>query len=513
MPQIPAPEIGSRPDSRVGRDATPDIEAVTQPFQGAANALEGGAGQLEKLQQQADDATAKAKAMADNVATTLKRGEFARFAGDKLSGYMAQAADTTVPPEQRPAFEDIPELLRKDLQEKTDGDAKATQLPGLPLAYAQETNKQLLSAQSLAQRGLVKQAQNNLRALAQGAVQTATQAGTPAGLNLAIAQMKNDVGENAKNLHAAPDELLHKTGHDMVMGYVANGLLKNPAGVGEFLAQSKGAHRAFLSGAEVAGEQKKAEHAFLAYGETQRVQLLKELSDSGARDYELKESGDLTPALARSMNAADIAKGQAIQANPNIPPKEKAKQAAMLERGIETRTWLSELPITPGRIDRDTRMETAVKVRDDFKALGKNPTKSVQDLDALGELRHDLAAAEKAGAVPATFASTVHTALTQMTGKSLAKAKGDNGYNFGPLGFYGTSRQFGNRYLDAQASKDGPFGELSPDKQVEAFTSYHAKYNNAAKQLPGGSVSNDAARQFAQEALMEASARAPGAKP
>ena len=512
MPQIPTPELGARPDSRVGRAESPDIGAITEPFQAGANATEHLAGQLEKFQQQKDAATAKIQKMADTVDITRKQGEFDLYAGDKLSGYITQATDTTIPPEQRIAFKDIPDLLRKDLQERTDSDVKATKSQevalGLSEVYAHATNKHLLSAQSIAQQGIIQQAKNNLIAVGQNAVQTASKAATPGGLNAAIAQMKVDIGTNAPNLHADPASIVHKTGHDMVEGYVANGLLKNPVAVGEFLSASKGPHHDYLSGVEIAEGKKKAEHAFLAYGETQRFQLLKELSDSGARDYELKESGDLTPALAHSMNAADSAKKQAIQANPNISGEEKAKQTAMLDRGIQTRSWLSELPITPGRIDPKMKTEAGIKLREDFLALGKNWAKSPQDLDKVGQLRADLAEAEKNNSIPPTFAATVHTAITQMTGKSLGKEKGNTGWDLPLVGFKGTSRQFGNRYLDGQIESK-VFGKLSADKQLEAFYNFHDKYNNAAKQIPD--ISNEAARTMAHEALMEAARRAPGA--
>jgi len=508
MPQIPAPDLSSRPDSRVGQAELPDSEAVAKPFADAGAAVGGAAGQLEDIQAQRDTAMEKVQNMADAVAVTRKKGEFALYAGDKLSSYIQQATDTSIPPEQRVSFKDIPDLLRKDLQERTDSDIKASSSQNIALgvaqAYAGETNKQLLSAQGIAQRGIVQQAKNNLVAISQGAVEAAAKASTPAGLAVAIAQMKQDVGTNAKNLHSEPDALLKKTGHDMVMGYIANAMLKNPVDAARMLDEKKGPHRDYLSGVEIAEERKKADRAFLAYGENQRIQLLKEQSDSSARDYEMKESGDLTPALAQSMNSADASRQRAVQANPNLGPDEKKKQTAMLSRAIETRTWLSELPITPGRIDPAMKTDVAVKIREDFKALGKNWSKSPQDLDKVAELRHDLAEAEKNRAVPASFAATVHTAITQMTGKALSKDKGDTGHNLWLVGFTGTSRQFGNRYLDTQIESKA-FGKLSEDKQIEAFYRFHNKYNTANAQLQGGgAVSNEAARQMAYEALDEA---------
>ena len=72
MPQIPEPDLSSRPDSRVGQAELPDSEAVAKPFADAAETVGGIGDKLEDIQAQRDAAMEKAQNMADQVEVTRK---------------------------------------------------------------------------------------------------------------------------------------------------------------------------------------------------------------------------------------------------------------------------------------------------------------------------------------------------------------------------------------------------------------------------------------------------------
>ena len=67
FPQIPEPDVASRPDSRVGQAELPDAESVAKPFESGASAVENAGNQLETLQDERDKAAAKVQAVLDDA--------------------------------------------------------------------------------------------------------------------------------------------------------------------------------------------------------------------------------------------------------------------------------------------------------------------------------------------------------------------------------------------------------------------------------------------------------------
>ncbi len=505
MPQIPAPEIGNRPDSRVGRAESPDIEAVTQPFQMGASAAENAADHLERLQQQRDQATAKLQKVADSVTATKMAGDHSEKLRNLATQLQTQFWDTP---------EKFPDEFRRQSQALTDSEIKGapSQQVAMDLAEKNATidNQHLSLAHSWSIGRTAQLAKSQFTELASSQVRAAQSATTLPGLTVAISTAEKTLAPLAKDIHANPEMAVDKLKHDMAAAWVEANGPNNPAGVGSALGQKDGP-LSLLTPKEQAEYQRKAGGEWLkGYGERERFNVIKEAADHGSKVYDLFLNGQLDSKNTFQMKAALDAKMDAISKNPQYDknPEEKAHQVKVVQTQLDTLRYLSEAAQKGGHFDAAFDQAKQTKLFNDLAALGKPGDKTPKDLLKVVELRHDLAEAQFSRSISDARAATMNKALTQMTGKALTK-EASNTWHLPTLNDFSfrSPRQAGNAALNAHF-ESGAFGKLTDEQKNNARMDYLSQIVDATEN--GRNVDTKSAEQMAFEAMKHAAGRVGG---
>ena len=506
MPQIPEPEINNRPDSRVGRMETPDIAAVTEPFQMGASALESNASQLERLQDQRDAATAKLQHVADATTAEQMKGdheEKLRNLADQLQQQMWKT------PEQ------FPEAFRKQSQELTDSELKAMS-PGVASVasekYAAVDNQHLTMAHGWMLGRTAQMAKDNVFKLQQSSVRTAQSAATLPGLAVAIANTKKDLGPLLPQIHGEnAEKVAEETAHNQASAWVESNGPSNPTGVRAAIADAiktkSGPLWDNIPEAKLLKYQKESESWMHGYGERQRGQVAAEAVDFNTKTLDMFHSKELDTKAFYQMRDSLVQKQLKIQHDPQYKdnPDERVKQNEIVQTQVDTMDALKAASQGGGHWNGkfDPKKTAALFTR--FEAVSKSDQRAPTDLLKVWQVQRDVAQAQAHHWIAPGDAETLTRSLKLMTGKQLAAKSGAQ--SMGPIKSPispDTVRTMGASALDGYM-KSGAYGKLSPEETTAMRVEYHHLITDAGEN--GRNVDENAAKKLAQLAVQHVLAR------
>ncbi len=506
MPQIPEPNISNRPDSRVGRTETPDIEAITQPFQMGANALESAGSELERLQDQRDTATAKLQKVADATTAEQMKGDHEEKLRN-LADQLHQQLWTT--PEQ------FPESFRQQSLELTDSELKAMS-PGVASIasekYAAVDAQHLTLAHGWMLGRTAQMAKDNVFKLQQSSVRTAQSAATVPGLALAITNTKKDLGPLLPHIHGEnAEKVAEDTAHNQASAWVESNGPTNPSGVraaiDDAIKTKSGPLWDNIPEAKLLKYQKESESWKHGYGERQRGQVAAEAVDFNTKTLEMFHSKELDTKAFYQMRDSLTQKQLKIEHDPQYKdnPDERVKQKEIVQTQIDTMEALKSASQGGGHWNGkfDPKKTAALFTR--FEALSKSDQRAPNDLLKVLQVQRDVAQAQEHHWIAPGDAETLTRSLRLMTGKQLSKSSGAQ--NMGPIKSPITPdsvRTMGASALDSYM-QSGAYGRLSPDETTQMRVEYHHLVTDAGEN--GRNVDENAAKKIAQLSIQHVLAR------
>lgn len=506
MPQIPEPEITNRPDSRVGRPETPDIDAITQPLQMGANVAENAGNQLERLQDERDAATAKLRKVADATTAEQMKGDHEEKLRN-LADQLHQQLWTT--PEQ------FPEAFRQQSQEMTDSELKAMS-PGVTSIasekYATVDNQHLTMAHGWMLGRTAQMAKDNVFKLQQSSVRTAQSAATIPGLTVAIANARKTLGPLLPQIHGENAEKVSEdTAYKQASAWVESNGPSNPVGVraaiDDAIKTKSGPLWDNIPEAKLLKYQKESESWGKGYGERQRGQVAAEAIDFNTKTLDLFHSKELDTKAFYQMRDSLTQKQLKIEHDPQYKnnPDERVKQNEIVQTQIDTMEALKSASQGGGHWNGkfDAKKTTALFNR--FEALSKSDQRAPNDLLKVLQVQRDLADAQAHHWIAPGDADTLTRSLRLMTGKQLSKSSGAQ--NMGPIKSPispDTVRTMGASSLDSYM-QSGAYGKLSPEETTQMRVEYHHLVTDAGENARN--VDENAAKKMAQLAIQHVLAR------
>ena len=484
MPQIPEPEISSRPDSRATNPEPIDSEAATRPIQQAtAGAAEMG-GQLESLQQQRDEAAQKLQAVGDKVTATKLAGDHAeklRNLSDQLQQQFWDQPDK------------YPDEFRRQAQALTDAEIAAAPNQQIALDLAQKNaetdNQHTALAHSWMIGRTAQKAKSDVTQLMSDQVKSAEGMKTLGGLNAAIVQATKAITPLSRQVHADSEGELLKLKHDMASGWMwANGPT-DPAGVraaiDDALKTKKGPLYDNVGPKELVEYQKRSDGWAKSYGETQNFKVAAEGVDSNTKVLSAFQGKDgLTGSNIYAMERALMHQQVAIKSDPRYAnsPDAKVQQSEIVQTQLDTLRALRDASTQGGQTSGKYDPKKTAALIHRVNALGQSEQRAPNDLLKVLQVQRDLAFAQRDHWISPNDAATLMDRLGLITGKNLAKNIG-NPSATGPLKSPiepDPVHQAGVSALDTFI-KSGAYGRLSPEMTTAMHSEYLRMTNETAK--------------------------------